>query len=140
MEKAIKRLRFIKLGMIGFPIVCVAEGYVLRSSPANASTGPGNMYPFQLTLVASILLIPVFIWWVNRKILRHELNENNYFLYALLRAIPPTFVLGVGVLYYLWLSDTSMLYGALVGLLFLFYVWPSKDRMEHELAKSRGKE
>jgi len=126
--------------LAGFVVLLVVGGLFLRYSFASTPypTGSQEFYFIQILVVACIFIVPCIIWWVNKLVKSHRLNENNYFSYALLRLAPTFLLIGMGAFFYILSSDKSMLFAALIGLVFLFFVYPTRERIGRELDESRN--
>lgn len=112
--------------------------FILGVTKATSSDtiNEATLYQLQMASVVSLLLIPVAITMFNKIVKKVDIEDtknwcNKYFIAASIRTFCCFLAASVsGAAYYIFGKET-FLYGALLGIVALIYVYPGK----HELIK-----
>lgn len=140
-----KQSTSLNIAKWGLPILagCIClYGWYLKMKNMGEAFASDNQFIFiaQSIIIYFVLMIPFGLWYIQSMIKKHKLHEANYGTYALLRVLPCWCAICLGAFLYIVISDTSMLYCALIGAIMLLFVWPTDSRMEEELKQSKGEE
>ena len=116
-------------------------GFALHYNFDITLVNPSKIYIVQIIAVALVLCSVVPIILMHRFIASKRLLKKSYVRFSFYRLFFPSVTVGFALSSYFLTSIESFLYIALMGLVLLFFVWPTRDRVQlelDELEKGKG--